>query len=180
MAGLRGQRGAPSTPFTSKLSPRQIATKAMTLGCKKLDRDDKRTRPQYNVRERLLLCNTIAHAEQVLNQRTRRTNRRVMSMEDDDTYFDQSINTPKDNNDDEDDSRKKFHQQQHHHQREEHSPLRSSSSSDEEEEEEERSSPREQPSQHTYTIDAPVADYLLPSDYRSIVNPPIGSPIVAL
>ncbi|SAL97706.1 hypothetical protein [Absidia glauca] len=169
MAGLRGQRGAPSTPFTSKLSPRQIATKAMTLGCKKLDRDDKRTRPQYNVRERLLLCNTIAHAEQVLNQRTRRTNRRVMSMEDDDTYFDQSINTPKD--DDDDKPRKKASQQQ----REEHSPLRASSSSDEEEEEEEEQedrSSREQPPQHTYT----GADYL--TGYRNLVN--LGSPIVAL
>ncbi|RCH92651.1 inosine-5'-monophosphate dehydrogenase, partial [Rhizopus stolonifer] len=74
-------RSAPCTIFTT-LSPRQMANKAYTLGCKKLDRDDKRSKPQYGMRERLLLCNTIAKAEEVLSTRTRRTNRRVMAAED--------------------------------------------------------------------------------------------------
>ncbi|KAI8975337.1 hypothetical protein BDF20DRAFT_988847 [Mycotypha africana] len=77
---------APCTIFssTSTLSPRQIANKALTLGCKKLDRDDKRSKQRYHVRERLLLCNTIAKAEEVLNKRTRRTNRRVLAAEEED------------------------------------------------------------------------------------------------
>lgn len=53
------------------LSPRQIANKAYTLAIKKLDRDDKRKKPQYSVRERLLLSNTMAKAEDVLNKKIR-------------------------------------------------------------------------------------------------------------
>lgn len=80
-------RSAPCTIFsTTVLSPRQIANKAYTLGCKKLDRDDKRSKQKYDVRERLLLCNTIAKAEEVLNARTRRTNRRVMAAEDEEEH----------------------------------------------------------------------------------------------
>ncbi|ORZ10818.1 hypothetical protein BCR42DRAFT_422084 [Absidia repens] len=77
---------APSSIFSnnSNLSPRQIATKACNLAIKKLDRDDKRSRPQYNVRERLLLCNTLSNAEKFLQKRTHRTNRRVMAFEEDD------------------------------------------------------------------------------------------------
>lgn len=77
---------APSSIFSSNsnLSPRQVANKAYSLAIKKLDRDDKRSRPQYNVRERLLLCNTLCKAEQFLQKRTARTNRRVMAFEDDD------------------------------------------------------------------------------------------------
>jgi hypothetical protein len=69
---------------TSNLSPRQVANKAYTLAIKKLDRDDKRCRPQYTVRERLLLSNTMAKAEDVLNKRTPRFNRRVLACETDD------------------------------------------------------------------------------------------------
>ncbi|CAO3585764.1 unnamed protein product [Absidia cylindrospora] len=78
---------APSSIFSnnSNLSPRQIATKACNVAIKKLDRDDKRSRPQYNVRERLLLCNTLSNAEKFLQKRTPRTNRRVMAFEEDDT-----------------------------------------------------------------------------------------------
>ncbi|KAI8370683.1 uncharacterized protein BYT42DRAFT_583350 [Radiomyces spectabilis] len=113
----RSNPRAPTTIFaTSTLSPRQIANKAITLGCKKLDRDDKRSRPRYHMRERLLLCNTIAKAEEVLNQRTRRTNRRVMAAEEDDSEF--SI---------EEHMEHQKHQQLHHqHHSDEHSPLRSS------------------------------------------------------
>ncbi|CAO3583710.1 unnamed protein product [Absidia cylindrospora] len=77
---------APSSIFSSNnnLSPRQVANKAYSLAIKKLDRDDKRNRPQYNVRERLLLCNTLCKAEQFLQKRTARSNRRVMAFEDDD------------------------------------------------------------------------------------------------
>ncbi|KAI9270534.1 hypothetical protein BDA99DRAFT_502059 [Phascolomyces articulosus] len=72
---------APTTIFTNGLSPRQIANKALTLGYKKLNRDAKRPHPQYNFRIQVLISNTIAKAETVLNQRTRRTNRRVMAAE---------------------------------------------------------------------------------------------------
>ncbi|KAI8332249.1 hypothetical protein BC941DRAFT_437037 [Chlamydoabsidia padenii] len=77
---------APSSIFSnnSNLSPRQVANKAYSLAIKKLDRDDKRSRPHYNVRERLLLCNTLSRAEQFLQKRTTRTNRRVMAFEEDD------------------------------------------------------------------------------------------------
>ncbi|KAI9018582.1 hypothetical protein CLU79DRAFT_295265 [Phycomyces nitens] len=76
---------APTTVFsTAAMSPRQVANKAYSLACKKLDRDDRRSRPRYNIRERLLLCNTINKAEDVLNKRTQRFNRRVLSIEDED------------------------------------------------------------------------------------------------
>ncbi|KAI9280002.1 hypothetical protein BY458DRAFT_553423 [Sporodiniella umbellata] len=52
-----------------RLSPRQVANKALSLAVKKLDRDDKRKRPQYSVRERLLLSHTMARAEDVLNKK---------------------------------------------------------------------------------------------------------------
>ncbi|KAI7862525.1 hypothetical protein BDF14DRAFT_1746085 [Spinellus fusiger] len=77
---------APTTVFTTAtMSPRQIATKAYSLACKKLDRDDRRSRPRYTIRERLLLCNTINKAEDLLNKRTQRFNRRVLSMEEDES-----------------------------------------------------------------------------------------------
>ena len=72
---------APTTIFSNALSPRQLANKTITLGYKKLDRDSKRQRPQYNFRIQVLITNTIAEAENVLNKRTRRTNRRVMAAE---------------------------------------------------------------------------------------------------
>ncbi|KAK4516422.1 uncharacterized protein ATC70_011394 [Mucor velutinosus] len=115
-------RSAPCTIFsTTTLSPRQIANKAYTLGCKKLDRDDKRSKQQYHVRERLLLCNTISKAEEMLNARTRRTNRRVMSAEDEE----------------EENYTNSSHMKPHHHSNSEHhSPLRNSSDDLDEEEEE--------------------------------------------
>ncbi|SAM03826.1 hypothetical protein [Absidia glauca] len=87
------QQRSPSTLFssTTTLSPRQVANKAYSLAIKKLDRDDKRSRPRYNVRERLLLCHTLTHAEQFLQKRTARTNRRVMAFEDDDDAFDNAL-----------------------------------------------------------------------------------------
>ncbi|KAI8379819.1 hypothetical protein EDC96DRAFT_114263 [Choanephora cucurbitarum] len=50
------------------MSPRQTANKAYTLTIKKLDRDEKR--PHYSIREKLLLSNTLAKAEQMLNKPT--------------------------------------------------------------------------------------------------------------
>lgn len=87
------QQRSPSTLFssTTTLSPRQVANKAYSLAIKKLDRDDKRSRPRYNVRERLLLCHTLTHAEQFLQKRTARTNRRVMAFEEDDDAFDNAL-----------------------------------------------------------------------------------------
>ncbi|CAO3703814.1 unnamed protein product [Rhizopus stolonifer] len=80
----RSKRTAPCTIFsTTTLSPRQIANKAYTLGCKKLDRDDKRSHQKYHLRERVLLYSTIAKAEEALNAKTKRNNRRVVSAEDD-------------------------------------------------------------------------------------------------
>lgn len=73
-----------TTSNNSNLSPRQVATKAYSLAIKKLDKDDKRRRPQYTVRERLLLSNTMNKAEDLLNKRTSRLNRRVLSFESDD------------------------------------------------------------------------------------------------
>ncbi|GAN09754.1 hypothetical protein MAM1_0289d09286 [Mucor ambiguus] len=73
-----------SSSSTSNLSPRQVANKAYSLAIKKLDRDDKRRRPHYTVRERLLLSNTMAKAEDLLNKRTPRSNRRVLASEFDD------------------------------------------------------------------------------------------------
>jgi hypothetical protein len=71
-----------SSTNNSNLSPRQVANKAYTLAIKKLDRDDKSRRPQYTVRERLLLSNTMSKAEDLLNKRTPRFNRRVLASED--------------------------------------------------------------------------------------------------
>ncbi|KAG1471965.1 hypothetical protein G6F56_001814 [Rhizopus delemar] len=80
----RSKRTAPCTIFsTTTLSPRQIANKAYTLGCKKLDRDDKRSNQKYHLRERVLLYNTITKAEEALNAKIKRNNRRVVSAEDD-------------------------------------------------------------------------------------------------
>lgn len=113
-------RSAPCTIFsTTTLSPRQIANKAYTLGCKKLDRDDKRSKQKYHVRERLLINNTISKAEEVLNTRTRRTNRRVMAAEDEDE-------------DSKDEFSLKKSQAQHHV-----SPLKNENLNEEEEEEDE-------------------------------------------
>ncbi|KAI9354683.1 hypothetical protein BD770DRAFT_391998 [Pilaira anomala] len=118
----RNTRSAPCTIFTSTttLSPRQVANKAYSLGCKKLDRDDKRSKQRYHVRERLLLCNTIAKAEEVLNARTRRTNRRVMAAEDE-----------------EENSSDEFCLKHVVNNKENHSPLRSSAKEEEEEGEKE-------------------------------------------
>lgn len=114
----RNNRSAPCTIFTTTtLSPRQIANKAYTLGCKKLDRDDKRSKQRYHVRERLLLCNTISKAEEVLNARTRRTNRRVMAAEDEEEH-----------------SSDEFSMKHVVNNKENHSPLRASAKDDEEEE----------------------------------------------
>ncbi|KAK4513717.1 aminophospholipid translocase [Mucor velutinosus] len=73
-----------SSSSASNLSPRQVANKAYSLAIKKLDRDDKRRRPHYTVRERLLLSNTMTKAEDLLNKRTPRSNRRVLASEFDD------------------------------------------------------------------------------------------------
>ncbi|KAF7722309.1 hypothetical protein EC973_003460 [Apophysomyces ossiformis] len=116
MALNKNNRAPTTIFFQSALSPRQIANKAITLGCKKLDRDDKRSRPRYDVRERLLLCNTIAKAEELLNKRTRRTNRRVMAAEDEEG--EDSFNESKN------------HQPHSYHSQESHSPLRSSADDD--------------------------------------------------
>ncbi|CAO3626804.1 unnamed protein product [Mucor hiemalis] len=125
MWSKRSNNKAPCTIFsTTTLSPRQIANKAYSLGCKKLDRDDKRSKQRYHVRERLLICNTITRAEEVLNARTRRTNRRVMAAEDEEEASSDEF------------SMKNNH---HHHSnnKEHHSPLRSFASEDDEEDEEE-------------------------------------------
>ncbi|KAJ2959017.1 hypothetical protein NQZ79_g5438 [Umbelopsis isabellina] len=83
--------GRPPTASTatslSAASPRQIATKTYNLACKKLDRDEKKSKPNYNIRERLLLYRTMVHAEEVLQKRTRRTIRRVMDAEEDEESF---------------------------------------------------------------------------------------------
>ncbi|KAI8642734.1 hypothetical protein BD408DRAFT_416139 [Parasitella parasitica] len=73
-----------TTTTASTLSPRQVANKAYSLAIKKLDRDDNRRRPHYTVRERLLLSHTMTKAEDLLNKRTARSNRRVLASEFDD------------------------------------------------------------------------------------------------
>ncbi|KAG2205607.1 hypothetical protein INT46_010769 [Mucor plumbeus] len=78
------KKSTTATTLTSSLSPRQVANKAYSLAIKKLDRDDKRRRPHYTVRERLLLSNTMTKAEDLLNKRTPRSNRRVLASEFDD------------------------------------------------------------------------------------------------
>jgi len=75
----------PASPSAS--SPRQIATRAYNLACKKLERDEKRSKPTYMIRERLLLYRTMVQAEEVLQKRTRRTIRRVMDAEEDEESF---------------------------------------------------------------------------------------------
>ncbi|KAI9489323.1 hypothetical protein BDB00DRAFT_941736 [Zychaea mexicana] len=119
------RNNAPSTIFTStrNMSPRQMATKAFSLACKKLDRDEKRRRPSYHIRERVLLYNTMNKADSVLNKRQTRTNRRVMAAEDDEVGYD---DPPQSN-----------HHHQHyppHH----HSPLAHSNMDDEEDEEQQQ------------------------------------------
>ncbi|GAA5809394.1 hypothetical protein MFLAVUS_002802 [Mucor flavus] len=78
----------------ASLSPRQVANKAYSLAIKKLDKDDKRRRPQYSVRERLLLSNTMNKAEDVLNKRTTRLNRRVLSFESDEDVIPSPLDHP--------------------------------------------------------------------------------------
>ena len=78
------KKSSATTASTSSLSPRQVANKAYSLAIKKLDRDDKIRRPHYTVRERLLLSNTMTKAEDLLNKRTPRSNRRVLASEFDD------------------------------------------------------------------------------------------------
>lgn len=108
------------------MSPRQIANKAYTLACKKLDRDDRRRRPQYHIRERVLLYNTMNKAEDVLNKRTPRTNRRVMAAEDeDDVLAFENKNQ----------QQEQQAQQQPHHHHHEVSPLCKSAAEEEEQEE---------------------------------------------
>jgi hypothetical protein len=148
---------APCTIFsTTALSPRQIANKAYTLGCKKLDRDDKRSKQKYHVRERLLLCNTIAKAEEVLNTRTRRTNRRVMAAEDEEEH-----------------SSDEFSIKPHHNHHDHHSPLRVSAEEEEEEEEQDNI---------PYSLPASNNSLLPPRDCRiaitsssKIINSPIAT-----
>lgn len=136
----RTSKQAPCTIFSStSLSPRQIANKAYTLGYKKLDRDDKRSQQKYHLRERLLLYNTITKAEEVLNARTRRTNRRVMAAEDDDDdYHEFSMKHNNNNNN-----------TCNHHDK---SPLKQNIQEEEEEEEECQDIPILTPSTSTSTI----------------------------
>ena len=84
------RNNAPNTIFTStrNMSPRQVASKAHSLACKKLDRDERRRRPSYHIRERVLLQNTMNKADTVLNKRQARTNRRVLAAEDDEVGYD--------------------------------------------------------------------------------------------
>lgn len=68
---------------SQNLSPRQMANKAHSLAIKKLDKDDKRKRPQYSIRERLLLSKTMSKAEEVLNKKPTMY-RSAVSFDDDD------------------------------------------------------------------------------------------------
>lgn len=78
----------PTSPLTpAAASPRQVATRAYSLACKKLDRDERKSKQNYTLRERLLLYRTMSHAEEVLQKRTRRTIRRVMDAEEDEEAF---------------------------------------------------------------------------------------------
>ncbi|KAG1293907.1 hypothetical protein G6F62_009164 [Rhizopus arrhizus] len=146
------KRAAPCTIFsTTNLSPRQIANKAYTLGCKKLDRDDKRSHQRYHLRERLLLYNSIAKAEEVLNARTKRTNRRVMAAEDE-----------------EESGNEEYSRNNHPINHPIHSPL-----SQEEEEEEEQDIPLLTPSTSTSTIasnSSTISSHLLHSDCKLVNN----------
>ncbi|KAH8552046.1 hypothetical protein BGW37DRAFT_466655 [Umbelopsis sp. PMI_123] len=83
----RPQHQPPSPLTPSVASPRQVATRAYNLACKKLDRDEQKSKQNYTLRERLLLYRTMNHAEEVLQKRTRRTIRRVMDAEEDEEAF---------------------------------------------------------------------------------------------
>ncbi|KAG0165436.1 hypothetical protein DFQ28_009398 [Apophysomyces sp. BC1034] len=152
---LNKNNRAPTTIFAaSTLSPRQIATKAITLGCKKLDRDDRRSKPRYDVRERLLLCNTIAKAEEVLNKRTRRTNRRVMSAEEEEDAFNAES-----------------HQSPQHHSPESHSPLRSSNKEEDvPEDEKDPDTDHASQSSSASVSSSPFPESMLPRDCRRIIS----------
>ncbi|KAI8985042.1 hypothetical protein BDB01DRAFT_788711 [Pilobolus umbonatus] len=67
---------------SSNLSPRQVANRAYSLAFKKLDRDEKRRKPQYSVRERLLLSYTINRAEDLLNKHSPRS-RKILNVDHD-------------------------------------------------------------------------------------------------
>jgi hypothetical protein len=162
---------APRTVFsTSQLSPRQIANKAYSLGCKKLERDDKRTKQQYHVRERLLIFNTIAKAEEVLSSRTRRTNRRVMNAEDNEEEALKEITERIQHGRTQSDTR---------------SPLRSATSDDEEQEEQEETRKRKQREQEGESV-LKSNSSLLPRDCRvtvnhqrrEVINTPIAASII--
>jgi hypothetical protein len=85
---LIGRPQAANSSITpSAASPRQVATRAHSLACKKLDRDERKDKPKYAIRERLLLYRTMVQAEEVLQKRTRRTIRRVMDAEEDEETF---------------------------------------------------------------------------------------------
>ncbi|KAI7882832.1 hypothetical protein K492DRAFT_175899 [Lichtheimia hyalospora FSU 10163] len=116
------KRSAPATPFARQLSPRQVASKAHSLACKKLDRDDRRRRPQYHMRERVLLYNTMSSADTYLNKRTARSNRRVLAAEEDDLvgYDEQPQN---------------HHHNNQHHPPHHHSPLCDNPMTDDDDEE---------------------------------------------
>jgi hypothetical protein len=167
-------KSAPCTIFsTTALSPRQIANKAYTLGCKKLDRDDKRSKQKYHVRERLLICNTITKAEEVLNSRTRRTNRRVMAAEDEEEHSSDEFSI-------------KLNHNNHH---EHHSPLRASADSEDEEQEEKSENIPSQTNNNDYTTSLPASNNnsssnsLLPRDCRIAISPSskiITSPITTI
>ncbi|KAI8147929.1 hypothetical protein BJV82DRAFT_664268 [Fennellomyces sp. T-0311] len=155
----KGKPLAPTTIFasTNSLSPRQIANKALSLGYKKLDRDTKRTRPKYDFRIRVLLYNTITAAENVLNKRTRRTNRRVMAAEDEDDDH-VSVHTPP----------------PVHHDR---SPL-SIDQSDQQQEQESNDEEEQGPMIHHHPrIIQPVA---LPRDCKPIVMQSMNTPIESM
>ncbi|KAI9258998.1 hypothetical protein BDA99DRAFT_538920 [Phascolomyces articulosus] len=125
---------APNTLFTStrNMSPRQVASKAHSLACKKLDRDEKRRRPSYHIRERVLLNNTMIKADALLNKRQARTNRRVLAAEDDEVGYDDPPQTQQHHQ----------HYPPHHH-----SPLAHSNMEEDEEplQEQEQSLPPQQP-----------------------------------
>lgn len=138
MWSSRNKRAAaPSTIFSrnATMSPRQMASKAYSLACKKLERDEKRHRPHYTVRERLLLYNTMNKAEEVLNKRSARTNRRVLAAEDDDDVmaFEQKKDTHENST--------HHHHHQHHH---EVSPLCSQQQADEDGDNDEHRQEQEQ------------------------------------
>ncbi|KAI8339672.1 hypothetical protein BC941DRAFT_421142 [Chlamydoabsidia padenii] len=56
-----------STQTRQARSPRQIANKAYTLATKKINFDDRRKKPHYHLRERLMIQHTMKKAKRVLN-----------------------------------------------------------------------------------------------------------------